>query len=495
VFNISSYTPPGPVAAAFIRDDAATVAALMGPVGSGKTHATIFKALRFTAMMPACRDGVIRAKGAVVRDSYRTLYATTLASWFMWFPKDYPGSRFTGGDDRPATHELTFTTERGRKIELIVEFKALGLHRIEEIMRGWEGSWAWPNEMDLLDRSAIRFLVQRTGRYPRRADMAHNVSPPSQVFGDMNPPEVDTWVEEDFATAAIPGYVLHRQPGGRSPDAENVKNLPDGYYDKMAEGQPHWYVRRFVDAQFGYSRDGLPVYLDFDTRRHIAPHVLRPVPGLGIVLGLDSGLHPAAVISQPMPDGQWRVLEELYFGRMGPGRFAELVRLALEARYGECPIQLAAHDPSALYGADKASGDLSWVDIVASALGLHLRPAPSNEPDIRTEAVRSLLTYSVAPEVPGLWVSPVCKMLIKGFVSHYRIKVGADGRALGGELARPEKNEYSNLHDALQYGVLTARGRAGVISSAARLGRPGRVRNAIGGQASTSTIIKSEFAI
>jgi hypothetical protein len=490
-FNIASYTPPGPVAAAYIRDDTATVAALMGPVGSGKTHATIFKALRFTAMMPVCRDGVIRAKGAVVRDSYRTLYATTLASWFMWFPKDYPGSRFIGGDDRPATHELAFSTMRGRRIELTVEFKALGLHRIEDIMRGWEGTWAWANEMDLLDRSAVRFLVQRTGRYPARGWMEHDVSPPAQVFGDMNPPEVDTWVEEDFSTAPVEGYALHRQPGGRSPDAENVANLREGYYDRMAMGQPHWYVRRFVDAQFGYSRDGLPVYTDFDERRHIAPHILRPAPGLPIVLGFDAGLHPAGVICQPMPDGQWRVLEELYWGRMGPGRFAELTRLALESRYRENDIQVAAADPSALYGADKEGGELSWLDIVSRALGLHLTPAPSNEPDLRLEAVRSMLTYAIAPEVPGIWVSPVCKTLIKGFASHYRLKVDQHGKPVGGEAARPEKNEYSNLHDALQYAALTARGRAGIISAAARLRRPGQARGAGG----ASTVIKSEFAL
>jgi hypothetical protein len=494
VFNIASYTPPGRVAAAYIRDDEATVAAIMGPVGSGKTHATIFKALRFTAMMPMCRDGVIRAKGAVVRDSYRTLYATTLASWFQWFPKDFPGSRFTGGDDRPATHEIAFTTLRGRRIELTVEFKALGLHRIEDIMRGWEGTWAWGNEMDLLSSSALRFLVQRTGRFPRRVDMEHDVSPPSQVFGDCNPPEVDTWFEQDFSTAPIGGYRLHRQPGGRHPDAENVKHLPDGYYDKMANGQPSWWVRRFVDAEFGYSQDGLPVYVEFDTRRHIATAPLQPVRGLPLLLGFDGGLHPAATISQQLPDGQWRVLEELYFGRMGPGRFAEMCRLALEARYAEHDVGLAAADPSAVYGADKEAGELSWLDIVGRSLGLHMTTAPSNEPTIRIEAVRAMLVYSIAADVPGILVSPTCKMLIKGFASHYRFKLNTEGKTIGGEQARPEKNEYSNLHDSLQYAALTARGRAGSISAAARLGRPGR-RSFADRARGEATVVKSEFAL
>jgi len=464
----------------------------MGPVGSGKTHATIFKLLRFTALMPPCKDGVIRAKGAVVRDSYRTLYATTLASWFQWFPKDFPGSRFTGGDDRPATHEIAFTTLRGRRIELTVEFKALGLHRIEDIMRGWEGTWAWGNEMDLLSSSAVRFLIQRTGRFPGRTTMAHDVSPPSQVFGDCNPPEVDTWFEQDFVSTPIEGYRLHRQPGGRSIEAENVKHLPTDYYDKMARGQPSWWVRRFVDAEFGYSQDGLPVYPEFDTRRHIAAAPLKPSEGLPLILGLDGGLHPAATISQAMPDGQWRVLEELYFGRMGPGRFAEMIRLALEARYRELEISLLAHDPSALYGADKEGGEWSWVDIVSRGLGMHLTSAPSNEPTLRTEAVRAMLVYSIAPDVPGILVSPSCKMLIKGFASHYRYKLNLEGKPIGGENARPEKNEYSNLQDSLQYAALTARGRSGSVYSAARLGRPGR-RSL--GPGDGNSVAKVEFAL
>jgi hypothetical protein len=193
-----------------------------------------------------------------------------------------------------------------------------------------------------------------------------------------------------------------------------------------------------------------------------------------------------------MPNGQWRVIEELYFGRMGPGRFAEMIRLALESRYREHSIALAAHDPSALYGADKEGGELSWVDIVSRALGQHLTPAPSNEPTLRLEAVRTALAYNIAPDVPGLLVSSDCKMLIKGFVSNYRFKLNPEGKPIGGEAARPEKNEYSNLQDALQYPMLTARGRAGTVSLAARIARPGR---ALHGERHAATVLRSEFTV
>ena len=169
-FSIANYRPPGPVAEAFIRSPS-LVSTIMGPVGSGKTTAAIFRRLRYTAMMPPCRDGVIRAKGVIVRQDYRTLWRTTIPSWWEWFPRDFPGSTFVGGGDRPSQHDLVFTTPRGRKIELSVEFSALGSHRIEDVLRGWQGSWAWMEEADLMEEAALNFLIQRTNRYPPRREL------------------------------------------------------------------------------------------------------------------------------------------------------------------------------------------------------------------------------------------------------------------------------------------------------------------------------------
>ena len=41
----------------------------------------------------------------------------------------------------------------------------------------------------------------------------------------------------------------------------NVKALPAGYYERMCETEEDWYIRRFVMNEWGYSRDGLPVYV------------------------------------------------------------------------------------------------------------------------------------------------------------------------------------------------------------------------------------------
>ena len=497
-FSISNYRPPGPVAEAFIRA-AERVSFIMGPVGSGKTTAALFALLRYAANMPVCKDGIIRCKATVVRADYRTLYKTTLPSWFSWFPQDFPGSKFIGGADRPATHELAFATPKGRRLQLIMEFQALGDKRIEDIMRGWEGSCALMEEADLLEEGALDFLFQRTSRYPRREMLAGDVSLRRKVFGSLNPPgSPDHWVVrrliQRLKIDGKPNEADERlfiQPSGLSPEAENIRNLPDGYYEELVQGSPDWHVQRFVHGKVGWDRSGMPVYPEFDPRLNVAPVKLRPVAGRPIFLGLDcSGLHPAAVIVDRAPNLQIRVLREFYFGRMGPTRFAEHLAASLQEEFRECRVERGFYDPSNDYGADKEGGEQSWIDILRKALGVPLTPAPTNEIPLRTEAVRNLLVGAIDANSRGLLCDPGCKMLIDGFMAMYRYKLNPNGTVQNRGNPRPEKNEHANPHDALQYVCLGLQGRAGALASAAQGMRPGAIQMRGG-----NTVKKIDFAL
>ena len=126
------------------------------------------------------------------------------------------------------------------------------------------------------------------------------------------------------------------------------------------------------------------------------------------------------------------------------------------------------------------------------ALGVPLVPAPSNEIPLRVEAVRNQLVLPIAGEQRGLVIDPRrCPMLFKGFMSHYRYKLNPDGRLQNAAHASPEKNEYANPHDALQYACLGLVGRAGAVASAAKGFRPG----AIGAAGSLNSVMKSEFSV
>ncbi len=526
-FDIANYKPPGPVAAEFIMGTE-WVPFIMGPVGSGKTNAAFFKLLRHLARMPPCKDGVKRAKYAVVRTDYRTLYKTTLSTWFRWFPRDFAGSNFQGGADRPATHDIEFTTVRGVRCQLRVEFQALGEHRIEDVMRGWEGSGAMMNEADLLEEDALDFLFQRTTRWPPKSDLVGEADLEPFVIGDLNPPgDPDHWIVPRFIAPrmaedgsglsvgaakvksaapdlfarlmrdrpewihqhATPGHKLYQQPSGMSPQAENIKNLAAGYYENMIATQPDWKVHRFVHGKIGYDRSGMPVYPEFDERLHVAGQPLKPIPNVPIALGLDiSGLHPAIVIVQRAANLQLRALRELYFGRMGPSRFGEHLAAVLESEFRDCPVDIGFYDPSNDYGADKEGGQQSAIDIIRQATRIRLLPAPSNEVPLRIEAVRNLLMMGIDSVTRGLISSPHNAMLNKGFASHYRFKLKRhrhhppgeqpNGQVANADNPRPEKNDYANIHDALQYVALGLQGRAGAIASAAKGARPGTMQAA-----------------
>jgi len=176
------------------------------------------------------------------------------------------------------------------------------------------------------------------------------------------------------------------------------------------------------------------------------------------------------------------VLGELVPGHgVGPERFSEmlvdaLVRepSAVACGFRGLPLGAWSADPSSFYGADKAGGQLAWVETVMKAVGHRIDPAPTNEPAIRIEGVRHYLARRIDANTPAFLIDPRCRMLIAGFSGKYRyrrVRIGVTERLED----RPFKDEYSDPHDALQYLVLGFRGRAGVIESAARAGRPGNV--------------------
>jgi hypothetical protein len=61
-------------------------------------------------------------------------------------------------------------------------------------------------------------------------------------------------------------HQFHRQPGGRTPEAENLDNLPPGYYERLIIGFAgnDNKIRRFVDNEFGAVNNGQPVYPEFN---------------------------------------------------------------------------------------------------------------------------------------------------------------------------------------------------------------------------------------
>lgn len=474
----------GKVAHGF-RVDQSAVSTIMGPYGSAKTTTCFQKIINSVIWQPPGPDGVRRARWCVVRDTYGHLQANVMADWFMWFPKSKANYTLSTN-----THVLRFDIPLANgevmKLHLEMLFRAVDNQSAEELFKGMQLTGLWLNEMDTLHKDVFKFGFPRVGRY----------RPPgtpqggwSGVIGDMNAPAEDNWTY-DFNVNKNIGLTekqmgefrqqfgdnfrvsFHVQPGGMDPGAENIANLPPGYYQRIQIGMSEADQRRFVHNKFGAVRDGNPVYSQYADERHCVQD-MRADPRLPVAIGLDGGNTPAALFGQKDALGQIRIVDECVV--FEPGEEKTLQSLGAKEFGQHCgkywnehfagfqlvPINWA--DPSAWFGGSDANAeDKAWIDkFVAgfneTAIGVRLRmkPAPvkRNLLGPRLEAVRGVLK-GVIDSRPAYVISSRCKVLREGFNRGYvitRVQFSTGGGRWKDE---PVKNDFSHVHDANQYLVL-----------------------------------------
>ena len=131
-------------------------------------------------------------------------------------------------------------------------------------------------------------------------------------------------------------------------------------------------------------------------------------------------------------------------------KFGEILRQMIQNKYGKKIIAKIIGDPAGDY---RAQTDESTPFQILRGAGIKAYPAPSNDVSLRIEAVNAPLTRLVEGK-PGMLIDKSCKHLIKGFAGGYQYK----RLQVSGEryTEKPDKNDYSHVHDALQYLLLGA---------------------------------------
>jgi len=248
-----NWQSPGPVATAFLRDKN-FVSMILGPIGSGKSTTCVFKGLNKLKCQPVgTRTKIRRRRLGIIRQTYPELKTTTIRTWHEWLPATMGKWQAEG----PPIHVVPFTLADGTLAELEAIFLALESEDDLKKLLSLELSDAWLNEARESPEEIIKHLQGRVGRFPPASD-GGCVEP--QIWADSNFPDTEHWIPRNFEFNRPEGYGLHKQPSGRSPKAENIKNLPVGYYDRAAIGQDESYIRVFIDAMYGFTRHGKPVF-------------------------------------------------------------------------------------------------------------------------------------------------------------------------------------------------------------------------------------------
>jgi hypothetical protein len=430
------YTPP-PTGKKFMADDA-KMRVLMGPVGSGKSVTCSFEVVRRATMQQPNQQGIRRTRAAVVRETARQLQDTTIKTFLDWFP---PGEC---GTYMRTTKTYFFKVG---DVECEIMFRALDDADDVANLNSLELTFAWFNECRDIHPDIIDAMSKRVGRFPSKKDGGPTWH---GMWGDTNPPTMDTWWyyqmegidPADGVSPLVNGWSVYKQPSGRTHLAENIENLPEGYYD--TQGRSEEYIRVYIDGEYGLSSAGMPVYKYFKTDYHMAKERLRFVANgvRPIIVGMDLGLTPAAIIGQLDARGRALILAEAVSFDMGIQRFVRtILKPLLFEKFSGAPV-LVVTDPA---GVQRAQTDeRSAVDII-KAEGLKVIPAKTNNVSARISAVDDFLMRQVDGD-PAFLVDPGCTKLKAAMMGGYRFKPKGDGAI--------DKNSHSHAAEALQYLML-----------------------------------------
>ncbi|HTT02271.1 MAG TPA: hypothetical protein VMG11_09320 [Steroidobacteraceae bacterium] len=383
----------------------AFIRGLMGPFGSGKSSGCVIELVKWGKRQQLI-NGKRRARFAVIRNTYPQLADTTIKTFLHWLPDGVFG-RYNKADHTYALNNLD-------DLEVEILFRALDRQEHVANLLSLELTGAWCNEAREIPWAVIRALKGRVDRYPARED-GGAVDP--GIIMDSNPPDDDSWwyrmFEEQAAEDDEPvSAEIFKQPGGRSAEAENLPNLSARYYQNLMAGADDDFIRVYVDGQYGYVKDGKPVFPGYNDNMHCTD--VEPMKGVTIKRGWDFGLTPACVFTQVLPDGRWIVFEELCGDDIGIGSFADCV-LELTAQrfpgytfedYGD-----PAGEQRSAMTADRA--EKSCYDILRGK-GIMIRGGEQNL-TIRLESVRKPLN-TLRDGKPQFQISPRCETLRKGFL-------------------------------------------------------------------------------
>jgi hypothetical protein len=438
-----TYTPP-PSLRDFLASDK-FVSLVTGPVGSGKSSAAMVKILYHAGLMKPGADGKRRSRAVVVRNTRQMLTDATIPTFLSWFPEGEAGA-FLRTDTR---FEL-----RIGDIECDVLFRGLDDQSDVRRLLSLEVSFGVLDEFRELHRDIYEALQARVGRYPSRANggcVKEDGSPNAHIWGASNAPDLGTYWEE-YLSSPPANAAFFRQPSARTPEADWLGQLREGYYEDIAQGKSDDYIRVYIDNEFGRNLSGQPVYRSFNSDFHVAKETLQPfrLNTNPLVIGLDFGLSPACTVNQIIPDGRLLTFAELTSDGMGAVRFiSDKLKPLLATRFPGFPV-ICVGDPA---GTQRAQSDERSVFDMFRAAGFRIIPARTNSIAARIGAVEAFLNRQVNGKAACL-IDPSCTTLIQGFRGKYAYKLRTNGSLDD----KPEKNQWSHVADAHQYACLHADG-------------------------------------
>ena len=450
-----NYTAP-PTCAAFMKSDSFG-RLIAGPVGSGKTTACLFELFRRACEQEPAQDGLRYTRFAIVRQTLKQLKDTVLKDIISWLKG-------------VATYKVSDSTIYIEIGDVRSEWLLIPLDDPDDQRRllSMQLTGGWLSECIEMDVSIVSPLAGRVGRYPGASLGGCTWS---GLIADTNMPTEGSPWHRLMSTDTPPDWQIFVQPSGMSEEAENLEWLnqtpeslklpPENemrraqgrkYYERFVRSNAPDWCRRYVYAEYGNDPSGSAVFREsFKSSFHVVDEV-EPVSSYPLLMGIDFGRDPCAVICQADHKGRLLVLEEI---------IAEDVGLEVQLQRGIKPVLMSERymGRSIIVVGDPAGRQRSTLyeetsfDLI-KRYGLRAYPAPTNDIVKRVGAVEAWL-LGQRDGGPALVIDRErCPTLIRALSGGYKYARMKNGM----RKPTPDKNEYSHIADALQYACVTAHG-------------------------------------
>lgn len=417
--NGLTYSPPPSLKGFFLSDKFVNL--VVGPIGSTKTTAGILKIAYEAAKVAPCRDGIRRSRVVWVRQTREQLLDTSIPDFLRWFPEGEAGVFQRTG--------LRFIL-RFSDVECEVLFRGLDDSADVRRLLSLQATFAVVDEFREINQDVFVALQGRLGRYPSKADNGVGACDDAgrqvdKLWGMSNPPDSDTWIEE-LLTNPPANTAVFFQPSGLSPEADWLQYLKAGYYENLAQGKSQDWIDVYIHAKFGRSLSGEPVFgKSFSTDRHVVDGSTLNVISSPVLVGVDAGLSPAAVIAQVDYRGRLIVHDALVGESMGALRFVrEKLKPLLANKYAFRQVAVII-DPAAF---QRAQTDERSVADVYKAEGFHVVPARTNSVAARIAAVENYLTRMVDGKPAFVINKDSAAQLVHALRSKYRYRINTKGQ-------------------------------------------------------------------
>lgn len=418
--------------------------------GEGKSAGLCWASYFYTVHNPD-------ATGLILRDTWENLKRTTLEEWFHWFPDGLYGQWI-------GTERAWYWDKRRTGLEGKVYF--MGANDQADAQKIASMPLAYFEMDEPAPAAAAEGSVGSAGidEFVFDTAMAQLRQPGMKWYAAKlatNNPDESHWTFKRFVRPGTPPnrskpHLPMQDLGYRcwqTREPENVKNLPPGYYESMAD---RWkdrkdLLRRFVEGKFGFQSAGVSVTPEWSDELHLA-RGLEPIKGSKIVCMWDGGHNPTCVITQTTPLYDWLILDAFVGDGIGMYELIEgIVKPRILDRYSwvvNKPVQFIKHtgDPNLETG-DQSSTANSAHRVILRELGGVWVPGPIDV-DGRIDPLRDVLRKQRegrgivlvdAENAEAVWFS-----LRGGW--HYR---KARSGVIGGIL----KDKHSHPGDCMGYGA------------------------------------------